>query len=175
MAELVFVDGRAAAAADFAVLAERFGVVVEQRPVPADLVPLLAPPLLDAEATALILDRFPPQPPYPSRDIIVLHPARPDNADLATRFERWHRHDGDEVRYILDGSGIFRLLLDSEPADLHVGPGDFIRVPGGLEHSFHLDESQRIKAIRYLGDPSGWVAVFTGRADDAPPVRRGSG
>jgi 1,2-dihydroxy-3-keto-5-methylthiopentene dioxygenase len=175
MADLIFVDGRTATATELGVLAAQFGIIVDHRPVPADLLSLLARPLLDAEATERILDRFPPQPPYPSRDIIVLHPARPDNADLATRFERWHRHDGDEVRYILDGRGIFRLLLDNEVADLNVGPGDFIRVPGGLEHSFHLDESQRIKAIRYLGDPSGWVAVFTGRSDVAPPVRRRNG
>ncbi|MDR3467911.1 MAG: cupin domain-containing protein [Xanthobacteraceae bacterium] len=163
MASLVFADGREATDTEIAALADQLGLVVQHQPVPDDLAPHLEQALPDAAASADILDRFPPRPPYRSRDLIALHPQRPDNDELARKFERWHRHDGDEVRYILDGAGIFRILVAGGPADLHVGPGDFINVPSGLEHSFRLTEIQRIKAIRYFSDPSGWAAEFTGR------------
>jgi len=163
MASLVFAGGRTATTAEFVAHSERLGLVVQHLPVPGDLAPILEQALPDAAASAQILERFPPRPPYRSRDLIALHPQRADNTELARRSERWHRHDGDEVRYILDGAGTFRILVADEPADLHVGPGDFINVPSGLEHSFRLTESQRIKAIRYFSDPSGWVAEFTGR------------
>lgn len=163
MAVLVFSDGREATAAEVAALSERLNLEVRHFPVPDDLRPLLRKAVPDPTESAHILDRFPPKPPYPSRDLIVLDPERPDNEELALRFEHWHRHSGDEVRYILDGAGVFRILIDERAAELHVGPGDFIKVPAGLEHSFHLTESQRIKAIRYFGDEAGWVAEFTGR------------
>jgi cupin superfamily acireductone dioxygenase involved in methionine salvage len=85
------------------------------------------------------------------------------NEDLATKFERWHRHGGDEVRHILDGAGVFGVIVDGKSADLHVGPGDFVAVPAGLEHNFRLTEARQIKAVRYFSDPAGWVAEFTGR------------
>ncbi len=163
MASLRFADGRVATADDLAAIAELHNIVVEHREVPGDLLSLLQQPLLDEAASARILARFPPQPPHPSRDLIVLHPQRPDNAELATRFERWHRHAGDEVRYILDGAGIFGVIVDGQAAELSVGPGDYVSVPAGLEHNFRLTGTARIKAIRYLSDPSGWVADFTDR------------
>jgi 1,2-dihydroxy-3-keto-5-methylthiopentene dioxygenase len=163
MAHLKFADGRQATADELTSIAQDYRIVIAHRPVPPDLVPLLDQPLLDDSASARILARFPAEPPYPSRDLIVLHPQRPDNAELATKFERWHRHRGDEVRYILDGSGVFRVVVDEEPAELHVEPGDYVNVPAGLEHNFRLTKAGRIKAIRYFSDPSGWVAEFTDR------------
>ena len=155
MASLVFAGGRTATTAEFVAHSERLGLVVQHLPVPGDLAPFLEQALPDTAASAQILERFPPRPLYRSRDLIVLHPQRADNAELARRFERWHRHEGEEVRYILDGAGAFRILVEDDPADLHVGTGDFINVPSGLEHSFRLAESQRIKAIRCFSDPSG--------------------
>jgi 1,2-dihydroxy-3-keto-5-methylthiopentene dioxygenase len=163
MAHLTFADGRKATADELASIAEDYRIVIAHRPVPGDLAALLAQPLLDDTATAHVLARFPAEPPYPSRDLIVLHPQRPDNAELAAKFARWHRHSGDEVRYILDGAGVFRVIVDQEPVELHVEPGDYVNVPAGLEHNFRLTKAQRIKAIRYLSDPSGWVAEFTER------------
>jgi 1,2-dihydroxy-3-keto-5-methylthiopentene dioxygenase len=163
MAYLQFADGRRATADELAAIAQDYRIVITHRPVPSDLAPLLAQPLPDADASAQILARFPAEPPYPARDLIVLHPQQPDHEELATKFQRWHRHRGDEVRYILDGAGVFRVIVDEEPAELHVEPGDYINVPAGLEHNFRLTKAGRIKAIRYFSDPSGWLAEFTGR------------
>ncbi|MFC0243763.1 cupin domain-containing protein [Rhodopseudomonas telluris] len=164
MARLLFEDGREATADDLTTLAAAFGIIVERRDVPAALAPLLERELLDDEATRDVLAALPPRPDFPSRDLIVLHPSRKDNEQLASKFEGWHRHPGDEIRHILDGQGIFGVIVDGRRADLFVGRGDFVVVPAGLEHNFRLTESRRIKAVRYLSDASGWVAEFTGRA-----------
>lgn len=163
MARLLFEDGREATAEDLTTLATAFGIVVDRRDVPAALIPLLQRALLDDDATRDVLAALPPRPEFPAHDLIVLHPERKDNEQLATRFEDWHRHAGDEIRHILDGQGIFGLIVDGRRADLVVGPGDFVVVPAGLEHNFRLTEARRIKAVRYLSDASGWVAEFTGR------------
>jgi 1,2-dihydroxy-3-keto-5-methylthiopentene dioxygenase len=164
MAILLFDDGREATADEIAALAKTHRIVVEHREVPPELEPTLHRHLLDDEAIAQVLAAIPARKEFPSRDLIVLHPDRADNDELATKFERWHRHGGDEVRHILDGVGVFGVIVDGQRADLHVGPGDFIVVPAGLEHNFRLGSAKRIKAVRYLSDPSGWVADFTDRA-----------
>jgi 1,2-dihydroxy-3-keto-5-methylthiopentene dioxygenase len=167
MATLRFDDGSEATAADLAALARTHGIVVEHHAVPTELALLLEQPLLDDHATAEVLNRLPLRPEFPSRDLIVLHPHRPDNEQLATKFERWHRHGGDEVRHILDGAGVFGVIVDGRAAELEVRAGDFVAVPAGLEHNFRLTESRQIKAVRYFSDPAGWVAEFTGRSDQS--------
>jgi 1,2-dihydroxy-3-keto-5-methylthiopentene dioxygenase len=164
MATLIFDDGREATADDIALLARAHRVFVDHLAVPAELGPLLQQPLLDAEAEKQVLAAVPERPEFAARDLIVLHPDRRDNEQLATKFESWHRHSGDEIRHILDGAGIFGVIFDGNRADLHVGPGDFIVVPAGLEHNFRLTSTRRIKALRYLSDLAGWTADFTGRA-----------
>jgi 1,2-dihydroxy-3-keto-5-methylthiopentene dioxygenase len=164
MARLVFEDGREATAAEIASLAKTHRIVVEHRPVPPTLARLLERPLLDDAATAELLDAIAITENYPSRDLIVLHPDRPDNLQLANKFENWHRHPGDEIRHILDGGGVFGVIVDGKRADLHVGPGDFIVVPAGLEHNFRLTGARRLKALRYLSGSYGWLAEFTSRA-----------
>ncbi|WP_420133381.1 cupin domain-containing protein [Rhodopseudomonas sp.] len=164
MARLIFEDGREGTDADLGALASAHGIVVEHHPITPKLGPLLARPLLDDEATRDVLAALPPRPEFPSRDLIMLHPDRRDNEQLATKFEDWHRHPGNEIRHILDGEGVFGVIVDGHRADLFVEPGDFIVVPAGLEHNFRLTATRRIKAVRYLSDASGWVAEFTGRA-----------
>ncbi|NEW93854.1 cupin domain-containing protein [Rhodopseudomonas sp. BR0M22] len=164
MAILLFEDGHQATGEDIARLAQTHRIVVEHHPVPEQLAPLLNRPLLDASAETEVLAAVPPRPAFPARDLIALHPDRSDYEQLATKFESWHRHGGDEIRHILDGAGIFGIVVDGRRADLHVGPGDFVVVPAGLEHNFRLTSARRIKAVRYLSDSVGWAAEFTGRA-----------
>ncbi len=95
MAKLIFEDGREATAADLTSLATAHGIVVEHREVPAELAPLLQRPLLDDDATREVLAALPLRPELPSRDLVVLHPQRKDNEQLATKFEDWHRHAGE--------------------------------------------------------------------------------
>ncbi len=100
---------------------------------------------------------------YQTRDLVVLHANVPKLAEMLKIFDKTHRHDDDEVRYIVDGSGIFGFVMpDGRQAKLTVVGEEYIRVPANTEHWFVLDENCRIKAVRYFTSKAGWVANYSG-------------
>jgi 1,2-dihydroxy-3-keto-5-methylthiopentene dioxygenase len=102
---------------------------------------------------------------YPARDLVVLEPGQPGLEELLARFARPHIHADDEVRFILDGEGVFGVFLgDALEQVLPVKRGDLLIVPAGIEHRFGLTASRRLKALRLFTDPAGWAAQETGRA-----------
>jgi 1,2-dihydroxy-3-keto-5-methylthiopentene dioxygenase len=102
---------------------------------------------------------------YQTRDMVVIHEDIPGLADMLGKFDKIHYHTDDEVRYILAGHGFFGFV---EPDDtqflLEVAAGDYINVPANTEHWFEMKDSQRIKAVRYFIDASGWTPVYTQRS-----------
>lgn len=99
---------------------------------------------------------------YQTRDLIVLHPETPNLDELLAKFDRIHTHDDDEVRYIIEGEGVFGFVHpDGSQIKLTVQPEEYINVPAGIEHWFYLTETKRIKAIRYFTDPIGWIPHYT--------------
>ncbi|MBR8829721.1 MAG: Acireductone dioxygenase [Chroococcopsis gigantea SAG 12.99] len=99
---------------------------------------------------------------YQSRDLIVLHPDIPNLHTLLAKFERCHTHADDEVRYIVDGEGVFGFVCpDGSQIELTVQPQEYINVPANLEHWFHLTESKRVKAVRYFTNTEGWTPEYT--------------
>ncbi len=100
---------------------------------------------------------------YQTRDLVVVYPELPGLSAMLDRFRPIHYHEDDEVRYVVDGEGVFGFVLpDGDQVELLVEKGDFIRVPRLLEHWFRLTETRRIKAIRYFTGTAGWVPVYTG-------------
>lgn len=97
---------------------------------------------------------------YQARDLIVLHPAVPGLDEMLSKFDKVHYHTDVEVRYIIDGSGVFGFSHVGEKFLVHVSQGDFILVPRHINHWFYLDEKKRIKAVRYFQDTSGWVPNY---------------
>jgi 1,2-dihydroxy-3-keto-5-methylthiopentene dioxygenase len=99
---------------------------------------------------------------YQSRDLIVLHPHIPNLDALLAKFNNCHTHADDEVRYIIDGEGVFGFVLpDGSQVELTIQPEEYINVPAGTEHWFHLSDRKRIKAIRYFVTTEGWVPEYT--------------
>lgn len=100
---------------------------------------------------------------YQSRDLIVLHPLLDLDAMLA-KFNQIHTHAEDEVRYIVDGEGIFGFVRpDGTQVELTVQPEEYINVPAGTEHWFYLTAARRVKAVRYFTGNQGWTPEYTGR------------
>jgi 1,2-dihydroxy-3-keto-5-methylthiopentene dioxygenase len=99
---------------------------------------------------------------YQARDLVVLHPQVPKLEEMLNKFDKCHTHSDDEVRYIIDGSGVFGVCLpDGTQAVLQVESEEYIRVPKNTDHWFVLDDSRRIKAVRYFTNKEGWVANYT--------------
>lgn len=99
---------------------------------------------------------------YQSRDLIALHPGIPNLDEMLAKFDRIHTHADDEVRYIVDGEGIFGFVRpDGSQVELTVQPEEYINVPAGTEHWFYLTSTRRVKAVRYFIDTAGWVPQYT--------------
>jgi 1,2-dihydroxy-3-keto-5-methylthiopentene dioxygenase len=99
---------------------------------------------------------------YVTADVIDVRPDTRDLEAMLAKFRREHWHDEDEVRFILDGRGVFHVHPRSGPVfAIEVGPGDLIRVPRGTWHWFDLCADRRIRAIRLFQDVSGWTPRYT--------------
>lgn len=156
------------------------GVHWERRPLAPEpgLAQLLGRPQLDdgGKATvvqavgALVVDECVAHG-YHSMDLVVLHPGTPGLDDALQRFDKPHTHADDEVRYILDGEGLFGFFdAHGQERVLRVVPGDYLRIPAGVEHRFTLTATRRIKALRLFADTAGWVAQYTQRPAAAMEV-----
>lgn len=100
---------------------------------------------------------------YTCRDLIVLHPDVPGLDAMLAKFDKIHTHADDEVRYIVEGEGVFGFVRpDGSQVELTVEAEEYINVPAGTEHWFYLTASKRIKAVRYFIGTEGWVPEYTG-------------
>ena len=105
---------------------------------------------------------------YVTADVIDVHAQTPGLEGMLARFRREHWHDEDEVRFIIEGRGIFHIHPPQGPVlALEVAPGDLIRVPRGTWHWFDLCGDKRIRAIRLFQDPAGWAPRYTDSGVDA--------
>ena len=148
------------------------GVGVREIPVmAAGAAALLAQAQLDADAQAALLaalddvfQRLQREKGYQERDLVVLYPGHPQLPELDARFRRIHTHEDEEVRYIVDGAGVFGFVLeDGAQVELTVRAGDYIHIPANVEHWFRLNDAQRIKAVRYFSARGGWTPHYTNR------------
>ena len=104
---------------------------------------------------------------YVTADVIDVTPATPGLDAMLAKFSSEHWHDEDEVRYIIEGHGLFHIRPADAPVfAIEVGEGDLIRVPRGTHHWFDLCGDRRIRAIRLFQDPAGWTPRYTDSGAD---------
>lgn len=108
------------------------------------------------------IDRLKKHGGYVTADVINVNPDTPNLDAMLKKFSREHTHSEDEVRFIVEGRGIFHIHPEFGPVfGLELGQGDLINVPAGTKHWFELCSDRRIRAIRLFLDPSGWTPVYT--------------
>ncbi len=172
MAILKFENGQLATDPDaIAAALDPLGVKLLKWPVGNDpqLQALLAKEALDDTEKEQVLDGLDhyfedlkTSAGYQSRDLIVLHPQVPNLDALLAKFKRCHTHADDEVRYIVSGEGVFGFVRpDRSQAELTIEAEEYINVPAGTEHWFHLSDRQRVKAVRYFTTTEGWTPDYT--------------
>jgi 1,2-dihydroxy-3-keto-5-methylthiopentene dioxygenase len=99
---------------------------------------------------------------YATADVIDVKPDTPGLDTMLAKFSVEHRHDEDEVRYIIAGRGLFHIHPARGPVvAIEVEAGDLIRVPKGTLHWFDLCGDRRIRAIRLFQDVKGWTPHYT--------------
>ncbi len=104
---------------------------------------------------------------YVTADVIDVSPRTPGLDAMLAKFNREHWHDDDEVRFIIEGRGLFHIHpADAPVVAIEVEAGDLIRVPQGTLHWFNLCADRRIRAIRLFKDPAGWSPNYTASGVD---------
>jgi 1,2-dihydroxy-3-keto-5-methylthiopentene dioxygenase len=148
--------------ADIAEALSAIGVRFEQwpsRPLPAD-----ADQQAVLDAFAPEVERLKAEHGYRSVDVIRMTPEHPEREALRSKFLSEHCHSEDEVRFFVEGEGLFTLRNDAWIHAVLCQAGDLISVPAGMRHWFDMGPSPHFTAIRLFVDPAGWVANFTGDA-----------
>jgi 1,2-dihydroxy-3-keto-5-methylthiopentene dioxygenase len=100
---------------------------------------------------------------YQTADVISINSLTENYEAIRAKFLAEHTHTEDEIRFFVDGKGLFWFNLENEPVfNLLCEKGDLISVPAGTKHWFDAGESSPfVKAIRIFIDMSGWVPHYT--------------
>lgn len=108
------------------------------------------------------IDRLMAEKGYQAVDVIRLAADNPKKAELRQKFLSEHRHSEDEVRFFVEGDGLFCLHIGDKVYMTLCARGDLIGVPDNTTHWFDMGENPAFCAIRLFTNPEGWVADFTG-------------
>jgi 1,2-dihydroxy-3-keto-5-methylthiopentene dioxygenase len=116
------------------------------------------------DSYAADIDRLKTSGGYRSCDVVRLTPGHPQRAEMREKFRVEHVHDDDEVRFFVEGAGLFYIRAEGQVHALECTAGDLIVLPAGTRHWFDTGEQPFFTAIRLFTTPDGWVARFTGDA-----------
>ena len=114
------------------------------------------------EAYAVDVARLNAEYGFQSVDVVALTPAHPQKAEMRQKFLSEHTHADFEVRFFVDGSGLFYLHIGDKVYLVLCEKGDLISVPANTTHWFDMGAEPDFKCIRLFVVPDGWVGEFTG-------------
>jgi len=98
---------------------------------------------------------------YVTQDEVALRPDTPNLDAVCAKFIDEHLHTEDEVRFVLEGEGVFDIRSrDDQWMEVKVEPGDLIVVPAHRHHRFYLTAAKTIRCARLFQDQSGWVPHY---------------
>jgi len=119
------------------------------------------------KAYAPEIERLKNEGGYVTADVIDVMPTTPNLDAMLNRFNSEHWHDEDEVRFIIEGRGLFHIHpREGNVVSITVEPGDLLRVPRGTWHWFDLCQERRIRAILLFQNSSGWTPNYTESGTD---------
>lgn len=111
-----------------------------------------------AELEGLKLDKG-----YVEQDEIELRPDTPGLDAICEKFDGEHLHEEDEVRFVLEGEGVFDIRSgDGRWMRVKVQQGDLIVVPAKRYHRFELTDAKTFRCVRLFKDKGGWTPHYRG-------------
>jgi 1,2-dihydroxy-3-keto-5-methylthiopentene dioxygenase len=138
-------------------------IVFEQWPAPAQLSGSATQEEV-LESYAEVLQPYMAAHGYQTADVINVTPDNPNIEELSRKFLSEHTHSEDEVRFFVDGEGLFWFNLENgvdPPFCLICQKGDLISVPAGTKHWFDFGPKKFVKCIRVFIEVSGWTPHYT--------------
>lgn len=99
---------------------------------------------------------------FKSVDVISLYSDHPQKDAMRDKFLHEHIHADFEVRFFVEGQGLFNLRKNGKVYAVLCQRGDLISVPANTTHWFDMGPQPTLKCIRLFAIPEGWVATFTG-------------
>jgi 1,2-dihydroxy-3-keto-5-methylthiopentene dioxygenase len=79
-----------------------------------------------------------------------------------SKFLSEHIHADDEVRFFIEGEGLFCIHINGKVYQILCTRADFISVPANTKHWFDMGSRPDFKCIRFFSDEAGWLASYSG-------------
>jgi 1,2-dihydroxy-3-keto-5-methylthiopentene dioxygenase len=98
---------------------------------------------------------------FSSFDIVSIRPDIKGLEALKEKFIAEHIHNDNEVRFFIDGEGLFCIHDNDYVYQILCQQGDYIAVPAQTKHWFDMGSKASFKCIRFFENPEGWVANYT--------------
>lgn len=114
------------------------------------------------QAYAESISRLREQYAIQSVDVVVLRPDNPKKAEFRQKFLAEHTHADFEIRFFVEGRGLFYLHVGDKVYVMLCEQGDLISVPANTAHWFDMGTKPNFKCIRLFTTADGWVGDFTG-------------
>ena len=113
------------------------------------------------EARAAELDRIKREHGYRDEDEVALSIETPNLEAICAKFDKEHCHTLDEVRYVVEGEGIFDVRNKSDHwVRIVVEEGDLIIIPAKTYHRFFLTSVKKIRCVRLFLNHEGWTPLY---------------
>ena len=98
---------------------------------------------------------------YVDQDVVELSAETPNLDAICAKFDQEHYHTEDEVRFVLEGDGIFDVRDESDQwIRIEVTNGDIIVIPAHRHHRFYLTDQKRIRCMRLFANHDGWAPLY---------------
>ena len=108
------------------------------------------------------IDRLVAENGFNSVDVVSIAPDNPQREAMRAKFLEEHTHKEGEIRFFVDGSGLFSLHVGDKVYEVLCEKGDLISGPDNTTHWFDMGAEPEFVAIRFFTNPHGWIGDFTG-------------
>jgi 1,2-dihydroxy-3-keto-5-methylthiopentene dioxygenase len=99
-----------------------------------------------------------------SADVLSMVPDHPQREAMRGKFLDEHTHSEDEVRFFVEGRGLFSIHKAGRVFFVLCEKGDLLSVPDGTPHWFDMGPRPSFTVIRLFTHTEGWVARMTGES-----------
>jgi len=113
------------------------------------------------EAYKKEIERLKIENDFQSVDVLKITPDHPKKVELRQKFLNEHTHDEPEIRFFVEGSGLFFLHVADNIYSVLCEKGDLISIPTNYRHWFDMGTAPFFTAIRFFTRTDGWIAHFT--------------